>query len=74
MTHPFLAFSHYRNQKELQQVTLNDPNVALKLDFTKPINFLIHGWFGLVADDGSIPYEKDGMCADALMHEKVCFI
>lgn len=60
--HLFFEFFAYRNQKELQKVTLNDPNVRSKLDFTKPINFLIHGWFGLVNDDGSIPFQKDGMC------------
>lgn len=49
------------NQNDVNQVILNDANVKMKLDFSKPINFYIHGWYGAVANvDDSIPLKNDG--------------
>lgn len=49
------------NQNDVNQVILNDANVKTKLDFSKPINFYIHGWYGAVANvDDSIPLKNDG--------------
>ncbi|XP_031616461.1 phospholipase A1-like isoform X2 [Contarinia nasturtii] len=33
-------------QTDLKQTFLNDPDIKSKIDFTKPVNFLIHGWMG----------------------------
>ncbi|XP_063698095.1 endothelial lipase-like [Culicoides brevitarsis] len=33
-----------RETNELRQVWLKDPNIAQKLDFSKPVAFVIHGW------------------------------
>lgn len=38
---------------------MNDPNVASKLDLSKPVNFYIHSWLGLVLGEG-IPFKNDG--------------
>lgn len=55
-------FFHKSNQNDVKQVILNDADVESKLDFSKPINFFIHGWYGGVANvDGSIPLKNDGM-------------
>lgn len=31
---------------ELNQTYQNDSEILEKLDFTKPVNFVIHGWLG----------------------------
>lgn len=44
-------------QKELKQAFLNDKDIDSKLDFSKPVNFLIHGWLsGLY--DGNMHMEE----------------
>lgn len=62
--HDFRRFSHefLRNsdQKYVQQVTLDDPNVTSKLDFLKPINFFIHGWLGFIHPNGTRWFENEG--------------
>lgn len=46
---------------------MNDSEIELKLDFSKPVNFLLHGWLaglleGNMHSEGSdIPHEDDGM-------------
>lgn len=61
--HHFLyGFLRYSNQKDLKQVTLNDPEITSKLDFSKPINFIIHGWLGINEQaNGEVMYKRDGM-------------
>lgn len=33
-------------QGDLNQTFINDTDIDAKIDFTKPVNFVIHGWFG----------------------------
>ncbi|XP_055311609.1 phospholipase A1-like [Sitodiplosis mosellana] len=33
-------------QADVNQTYLNDPDIASKIDLTKPMSFLIHGWLG----------------------------
>lgn len=52
-----------RKQSDLKQTFLNDPNIESKVDFTKPIHLLIHGWLGGL-DGGNmyLPFRtKNGM-------------
>lgn len=55
-----MKFSRNSSQKEVQQITLNDPDVTTKLDFSKPINFFIHGWLGFIHPDGMRWFENEG--------------
>lgn len=33
-------------QTNLIQTFFNDPNVTTKIDFSRPVSFVIHGWLG----------------------------
>lgn len=52
----------------INQVFLNDSDIDEKLDFSKPINFLLHGWLSGLLDRNmhllgydDVPYEYVGM-------------
>lgn len=49
----------------MNQTYFNDPDILQKLDMTKPVSFLIHGWLGgLNGGNMYLPYEvkpKKGM-------------
>lgn len=34
------------NKTFLNQTFFNDPNIKQKIDFSRPVNFVIHGWLG----------------------------
>lgn len=34
----------HRNSTELKETTVDDPEISSKLDFTKPVAFITHGW------------------------------
>lgn len=63
----FSNFLYASHQKTLKRIFFNDPDIESKLDFSKPINFIIHGWLsGLLQEgdlhaDGKIANENDGM-------------
>lgn len=58
----FIEFVRYSDRYNIQHVTFNDPYIVTKLDFTKPINFMIHGWLGVVdLEKGEIPLRNEGM-------------
>lgn len=53
----------------ISQVFLNDSDIKEKLDFSKPINFLTHGWLSGLLDRNmhllnfdDVPNDYDGMC------------
>lgn len=52
--------------KRFDQVFMHDHRIESKLDFSKPINFIIHGWMSGVLDAnlharGKVPDESEGM-------------
>lgn len=56
------------NQLNISQAFLNDSDINAKLDFSKPINFLTHGWLSGLLDRNmhllgfdDKPNEYDGM-------------
>lgn len=73
--HHFNAISFFQivkcvcsNQMSISQVFLNDSNINGKLDFSKPINFLTHGWLSGLLDRNmhlrgfnETPNEYDGI-------------
>lgn len=40
------ANNHRSDKKVVRQTFRNDSSISAKIDFTRPVNFLIHGWFG----------------------------
>lgn len=52
-------------EDDLNQTYFNDPDIVEKIDMTKPVSFLIHGWLGgLNGGNMYLPYEvkpKKGM-------------
>lgn len=40
---------------------LHDPNITTKLDFSKPINFVVHGWTPGLGLNDEVSDEKVGM-------------
>lgn len=69
-TYFFLDFLRNSNQSHVQQVNLNDSDVTTKLDFSKPVNFFIHGWLGFIHPDGKRWFENEGMCALCMFDDK----
>lgn len=46
----FSASNLFRQQNILVQAHFNDTEIKSKLDFSKPINFLLHGWLDGILD------------------------
>lgn len=52
----------YSDQLNFQRTTIDDPYISMKLNFAKPVNFLIHGWYGIIPEpEGTIPFRETGM-------------
>lgn len=50
------------DKTNIQKTTIDDPYIQMKIDFSKPVNFLIHGWYGIIPEpEGIVPFRETGM-------------